>query len=62
MTRLEESRVVHRWAIIMPIARSARVIGLSIDSGPGVGLSLRSWSYTPGSAGSITMVSFEIPS
>ena len=46
----------------MPVASSARVIGLSIDKGPGEGLSLRSWSYTPGSAGSITMVSFEIPS
>ena len=61
-TRLEESRIVHRWAIIMPVASSARVIGLSIDNGLGEGLSLRSWSYTPGSAGSITMVSFEIPS
>ena len=61
-SRLEESRVVHRWAIIMPIASSARVIGLSVEDGYGEGLSLRSWSYTPGSAGSITMVSFEIPS
>tara|TARA_B100000035_G_scaffold255340_1_gene224958 strand:+ start:592 stop:1035 length:444 start_codon:yes stop_codon:yes gene_type:complete len=60
-TRLEESRVVHRWAIIMPISNSARVIGLSINNGAAEGLSLRSWGYTPGSAGSITMVSFEIP-
>jgi len=49
-TRLEESRVVHRWAIIMPISNSARVIGLSINNGAAESLSLRSWGYTPGSA------------
>ena len=59
--RLEETRVVHRWAIIMPLTNSARVLGMEFEGGDADGLSLRSWSYTPGSAGRITMVSFEIP-
>tara|TARA_S200000501_G_scaffold160895_1_gene151729 strand:- start:884 stop:1327 length:444 start_codon:yes stop_codon:yes gene_type:complete len=60
-SRLEESKVVHRWAIIMPITNSARVLGMEIEEGIAEGLSLRAWSYTPGSAGIVTIVSFEIP-
>ena len=60
-SRLEESRVVHRWAIIVPLTNSARVLGMEIKGGIADGLSLRAWSYTPGSAGVVTMISFEVP-
>ena len=60
-SRLEESRVVHRWAIIVPLTNSARVLGMEIEGGIADGLSLRAWSYTPGSAGVVTMISFEVP-
>jgi|TARA_X000000368_G_scaffold408891_1_gene390095 hypothetical protein len=61
MHRVEESRVVNRWAIIMPLTRSARVLGMVIDEDEVDGLSLRSWSFVPGSAGRVSMVSFDIP-
>lgn len=61
MHRIEESRMVHRWAIVVPISRQARVLGLVVDDGEAVGLSIRSWSYTPGSAGRLSTVSFEVP-
>ena len=60
-TRIEDTKMVHRWAIIMPITNQARVIGLRINSENMEGLTIRSWSQTPGSAGVITYVSFEIP-
>ena len=58
---IEESRMVHRWAIVMPITRQARVIGFHVTSGEATGFSIRTWSQTPGSAGSLVFVSFEIP-
>ena len=61
MHRVEETRVVNRWAIIMPLTRSARVLGMVIDDEDAGGLSLRSWSFVPGSAGRVSMVSFEVP-
>ena len=61
MRRIQESRMVHRWAIIVPISRQARVIGLVVEGGEAAGLSIRSWSYVPGSAGRLSTVSFEIP-
>ena len=61
MRRIQESRMVHRWAIIVPISRQARVIGLVVEDGEAAGLSIRSWSYVPGSAGRLSTVSFEIP-
>ena len=61
MHRIEESRMVHRWAIVVPISRQARVRGLGVDDGEAVGLSIRSWSYIPGSAGRLSTVSFEVP-
>ncbi|MCH2267818.1 MAG: hypothetical protein DSY41_04885 [Candidatus Poseidoniales archaeon] len=61
MHRIEESRMVHRWAIVVPISRQARVLGLVVDDGEAVGLSIRSWSYIPGSAGRLSTVSFEVP-
>jgi len=60
-TRIEDTKMVHRWAIIMPITSQARVIGLRINSENIEGLTIRSWSQIPGSAGVITYVSFEIP-
>lgn len=61
MRRLEESRMVHRFAIIMPLSRMARVLGIEVMDGSARGLSLRTWSNVPGSAGRITWISIEIP-
>ena len=61
MSRIQESRMVHRWAIIVPISRQARVLGLIVEDGAAAGLSIRSWSYVPGSAGRLSTVSFEVP-
>ncbi len=61
MRRLEESRMTHRFAIIMPISRMTRVLGIEVLKGSGAGLSLRTWSHVPGSAGRITWISLEIP-
>ncbi|MDP6661820.1 MAG: hypothetical protein QF760_01185 [Candidatus Thalassarchaeaceae archaeon] len=61
MHRIEEATMVHRWAIIVPLAKRARVLGLVVDEGDAEGLTLRSWSYVPGSAGRMSFVSFNIP-
>jgi hypothetical protein len=61
MRRIQESRMVHRWAIVVPISRQARVLGLVMEDGEAAGLSIRSWSYVPGSAGRLSTVSFEVP-
>jgi hypothetical protein len=61
MRRIQESRMVHRWAIIVPISRQAKVLGLVVEDGEAAGLSIRSWSYVPGSAGRLSTVSFEVP-
>lgn len=61
MRRVQESRMVHRWAIIVPISRQARVLGLVVEDGEAIGLSIRSWSFVPGSAGRLSMVAFEVP-
>ena len=61
MRRLEEAKMVNRWAIVMPISKMARVLGISVEDGQAKGFSMRVWSHTPGSAGKITKVSFEIP-
>ena len=53
--------MVHRWAIIVPITSQARVIGFKVNSNQMNNFTIRSWSQTPGSAGKITYVSFEIP-
>lgn len=51
--RTEGSRMVDRWAIIMPIATHARTLGLVIKSGPLTGMEMQCWSHTPGSAGEV---------
>lgn len=61
MRRVQETRMVHRWAIIVPITRQARVLGLVVEDGEAIGLSIRSWSFVPGSAGRLSMVAFEVP-
>ncbi|MFQ3343585.1 MAG: hypothetical protein ACKVI6_04480 [Candidatus Poseidoniales archaeon] len=61
MHRVKETKMVSRWAIVMPISRIARVLGLVFDDKELEGLSMRTWSHTPGSAGKITMLSFEVP-
>ena len=61
MRRLEEAKMVSRWAIVMPISKMARVLGIAVEDGEAKGFSMRVWSHTPGSAGKITKVSFEIP-
>ena len=61
MRRIQEPRMGHRWAIGVPISRQARVLGLVVEDGGAAGLSIRSWSYVPGSAGRLSTVSFEVP-
>ena len=61
MGRFEETTLVHRWAIIVPIAKRSRVLGLKVLSGEAEGLAIRSWSYVPGSSGRLSFVSFRIP-
>ena len=60
MRRVQETRMVHRWAIIVPISRQARVLGLVVEDGEAIGLSISSWSFVPGSAGRLSMVDFEV--
>ena len=55
------SRLVDRFAIIMPMAQNARTIGLTFLTGPLQGLEMHSWAETKGSAGAINMASWIIP-
>ncbi|MAK40599.1 MAG: hypothetical protein CL993_02595 [Euryarchaeota archaeon] len=61
MERIDDSTIVQRWAIIVPITRSTRVLGIQVNGGKSDGLILRTWSFIPGSAGRISFVSFSIP-
>ena len=61
MRRIEESTIVHRWAIIVPLAKRARVLGLSVEGGEADGLTIKTWSNVPGSAGRLSFVSFRVP-
>ena len=61
MGRFEETTLVQRWAIIVPIAKRARVLGLKVLSGEAEGLAIRTWSYVPGSSGRMSFVTFRIP-
>jgi hypothetical protein len=53
MKRLEGSKMVDRWAVIIPLAQHARTIGLAITAGPFAGLEVHCWSHTAGSAGAV---------
>ena len=61
MNRINDSTIVQRWAIIVPITRSTRVLGIHVEGGKSDGLELRTWSFIPGSAGRFSFVSFTIP-
>ena len=60
-TSHEGSRLVDRFAIIMPMAQSARTLGLELLDGPLQGLEMHSWAETKGSAGAINMAAWTIP-
>ena len=57
----EGSRLVDRFAIIIPMAQSARTLGLELKEGPLQGLEMNSWAETKGSAGAINMAAWTIP-
>ena len=59
--RISGSRLVDRWAIIMPIAQATRSLGLVIDDGPLAPLAVQAHSHVQGSAGSICIVEWLIP-
>ena len=61
ITSHEGSRLVDRFAIIMPMTQSARTLGIEVLEGPLQGLELHSWSETKGSAGAINMAGWTIP-
>ena len=61
MKRIDDSTIVQRWAIIVPITRSTRVLGIQVKGGISDGLELRTWSFIPGSAGRLSFVSFTVP-
>ncbi len=62
-TRHEEgSRLVDRWLVIMPLARTTRTFRLAVTSGEGEGIVLTAWSEVRGTAGGITVVEMMIPS
>ena len=61
VTSHEGSRLVDRFAIIMPMAQNARTLGLEILDGPLEGLEMHSWAETKGSAGAINMAAWTIP-
>ena len=52
---------VDRFAIIMPMAQSARTLGLKILDGPLMGLELTTWSEVRGSAGAVHICSWILP-
>lgn len=60
-SRHEGSRLVDRFAIIMPMAQSARTLGLQVMDGPLQGLEMHSWAETKGSAGAINVTAWIIP-
>ena len=61
ITTHEGSRLVDRFAIIIPMAQSARTLGLELMEGPLQGLEMHSWAETKGSAGAINMTAWTIP-
>ena len=61
MERHEGSRMVDRFAIIMPMTQTTRTLGLRILDGPLRGLEVTSWSETRGSAGALNMISWDLP-
>tara|TARA_B110000495_G_C22770506_1_gene450913 strand:- start:295 stop:753 length:459 start_codon:yes stop_codon:yes gene_type:complete len=62
ITSHQGSRLVDRFAIIMPMAQSAQTLGIEVLSGPLQGLEIHTWAETKGSAGAINMAAWTIPS
>ena len=60
LERHEGSRLVDRFAIIMPMAQTARTLGLKLKSGPLAGTELTCWSETRGSSGAVNIASWLI--
>ena len=58
ITSHEGSRLVDRFAIIMPMTQSARPLGLEILDGPFQGLEIHTLVESKGSSGAITMVAW----
>ena len=61
LERHEGARLVDRFAIIMPMAQSARTLGLRVLDGPLMGLELTTWSEVRGSAGAVHICSWILP-
>ncbi len=61
LQRHEGSRLVDRFAIIMPMAQSARTLGLKVLDGPMRGMELTCWSETRGSSGAVNIASWLVP-
>ena len=61
LERHEGARLVDRFAIIMPMAQSARTLGLKVLDGPLMGLELTTWSEVRGSAGAVHICSWILP-
>jgi len=61
LERHEGSRLVDRFAIIMPMAQSARTLGLKVLNGPMRGMELTCWSETRGSSGAVNIASWLVP-
>ena len=61
MERHEGSRMVDRFAIIMPMTQTTRMLGLRILDGPLRGLEVTSWAETRGSSGALNMISWVLP-
>ena len=59
--RTESSRLVDRFAIIMPMAQSTRTLGVTVTSGPLKGLNLTAWSEVRGTSGKIHCISWLFP-
>lgn len=60
-TREEGARLVDRWMVIMPIARTTRTFRIAITEGEGTGIILTAWEETGGSLGGVTKVEWVIP-
>ena len=61
MERHEGSRMVDRFAIIMPMTQTTRTLGIRILDGPLRGLEVTSWAETRGSSGAINIISWVLP-
>ena len=59
--RIQGSRLVDRWAVIMPIASGSRTIGLVLETGPLTEVAMEAYSHVRGSAGALTIVEWLIP-